>query len=123
VEFTFFSGMPILENVLPALHLAKVGATGVGIPGVEGALNGVLELATMVSVRDSASVNNIPDPVKQTMHSNKDDLAKLEKCLAKLSAIDTSGCGDDLKRRLTTLSSCVDLKKSRLICSIYPQTS
>lgn len=36
--------------ILPALRLAKVGAAGLG-PGIEGLLNGIFELATMVSVR------------------------------------------------------------------------
>jgi hypothetical protein len=40
------------------------------------------------------------------MNSNKDDLSKLEKCLDTLITIDVSGCGDDLKNRLSTLSSC-----------------
>jgi hypothetical protein len=47
--------MQVLESVLPALNLAKAGATGLGIPGVEPVINGVLELATMVSVCDSTS--------------------------------------------------------------------
>jgi hypothetical protein len=46
--------MQVLENVLPVLNLAKAGATGIGIPGVEPVINGVLQLATMVSVCDSA---------------------------------------------------------------------
>ncbi|KAJ7842054.1 hypothetical protein B0H13DRAFT_1909981 [Mycena leptocephala] len=81
--------MQVLENVLPALNLAKAVATGIGIPGVEPVINGVLELATMVS----------------TMGSNKEDLSKLEKCLDTLLIINVSGCGDDLKNRLTKLSS------------------
>jgi hypothetical protein len=47
--------MQVLESVIPALNLARVVATGIGIPGVESVINGVLELATMISVCDSAS--------------------------------------------------------------------
>ncbi|KAJ6566194.1 WD40-repeat-containing domain protein [Mycena capillaripes] len=84
-----FVNMRVLDNVVPALSLAKAGVTGIGIPGVEPAINGVLELAMMVS----------------TMHSNKEDLSKLEKCLNTLITINTSACGDDLKNRLITLVS------------------
>ncbi|KAF7362706.1 WD-REPEATS-REGION domain-containing protein [Mycena venus] len=77
------------DTILPALTLAQSGVTGIGIPGVEGAINGVLELAMMLS----------------TMKANKEDLAKLEKSLHKLITIDTAGVGANLKQRLDTLSS------------------
>ncbi|KAJ6594878.1 hypothetical protein B0H19DRAFT_975088, partial [Mycena capillaripes] len=77
--------MHLLQTVLPVLNLAKAGVTGIGIPGVEGAINGVVELATMVA----------------TMKSNKEDLSKLQKCLHTLIVVDASGCGDDLKNRLS----------------------
>ncbi|KAJ7935873.1 hypothetical protein B0H13DRAFT_447798 [Mycena leptocephala] len=78
--------MAILETALPILNLTKASVSGIGIPGVEGAINAVVELATMVS-------------------SNKNDLSKLEKCLDTLISIDASGCGEDLKNRLITLKS------------------
>ncbi|KAJ7892179.1 hypothetical protein B0H13DRAFT_1886916 [Mycena leptocephala] len=86
------STVQVLEStILPALILAKAGATGIGIPGVESIINGLLELATTVS----------------TMKSNKDDLEKLQKSLDKLISVDISGAGGDLRVRLTTLSSSV----------------
>jgi hypothetical protein len=43
--------MKILDSVIvPTLTIAKAGVTGIGIPGVEPAFNGVLELAKMLSV-------------------------------------------------------------------------
>ncbi|KAJ6620959.1 quinon protein alcohol dehydrogenase-like superfamily [Mycena sp. CBHHK59/15] len=79
----------ILEAILPALSLAKASVTGIGIPGVEPVINGVLELARMIA----------------TMKANKEDLSKLETSLKALIAIDASGASDDLKRRLATLQS------------------
>jgi hypothetical protein len=38
------------STVLPALNLAKAGVTGIGVPGVEPIINGVLQLGTMVLV-------------------------------------------------------------------------
>ncbi|KAJ7480818.1 hypothetical protein FB451DRAFT_1394878 [Mycena latifolia] len=84
--------------ILPALRVAKAGATGIGLPGVEPAINGVLELATMLS----------------TMKSNKEDLSKLQESLDTLVAIDASGASGDLKQRLTKLSS--ELKVIALQC-------
>ncbi|KAJ6511664.1 hypothetical protein DFH09DRAFT_1435061 [Mycena vulgaris] len=85
------SAMGILDSaILPALRLATAGATGIGVPGVEGALNGVLELAEMVS----------------TMKANKEDLGKLDKNLGSLIAnIKASGATGELKQRLDKLSS------------------
>ncbi|KAJ7155263.1 hypothetical protein C8R46DRAFT_1117335 [Mycena filopes] len=81
--------MEILDKVIPVLTLAKASVTGIGIPAVEPVLNGVLELATMIS----------------TMRSNNEALVKLEICLSRLTVIDTADCPTDLKTRLTTLSS------------------
>jgi hypothetical protein len=50
--------MAILETALPILNLAKASVSGIGIPGVEGAINAVVELATMVSVSESAFHDN-----------------------------------------------------------------
>ncbi|KAJ6481182.1 hypothetical protein DFH09DRAFT_1107746 [Mycena vulgaris] len=85
------SATALLDSaILPALRLAKTGATGIGIPGVEPMISGVLELATMLS----------------TMKANRDDLSTLERSLKQLIAINASGAGGDLKLRLTTLTSC-----------------
>ncbi|KAJ6541156.1 hypothetical protein DFH09DRAFT_1041449, partial [Mycena vulgaris] len=81
--------MITLDTILPALRLAKAGATGIGIPGVELVINVVLELATTLS----------------TMKGNKQDLAKLEGSLNQLINTDASAAGDDLKQRLSELSS------------------
>ncbi|KAF8206736.1 hypothetical protein K438DRAFT_1963050 [Mycena galopus ATCC 62051] len=86
------------DTILPMLTLAQSGVTGIGIPGVEGVINGVLELAMMLS----------------TMTSNKEDLAKLERSLDKLIAIDTAGVSANLKQRLDTLVS--ELKMIDLEC-------
>ncbi|KAJ7114805.1 hypothetical protein C8R44DRAFT_709944 [Mycena epipterygia] len=79
----------ILDTViLPALNLAKAGATGISI--AEPIINGVLELATMVS----------------TMKVNKEDLLNLEQSLNAFSTINVSpGASEDLKARLLSLSS------------------
>ncbi|KAJ6629690.1 hypothetical protein B0H10DRAFT_1939664 [Mycena sp. CBHHK59/15] len=95
----------ILEAILPALSLAKASVTGIGIPGVEPVINGVLELVTMIS----------------TMKANKEDLSKLERSLKAFIAIDASGASEDLKRRLNMLSlnlmaitvECKSLAKKR----------
>ncbi|KAJ7797281.1 hypothetical protein B0H13DRAFT_2392237 [Mycena leptocephala] len=95
----FPSAASILDSViLPALTFARAGVTGIGIPGVEPAINGILELATMLS----------------TTKANKEDLAKLEKSLDKLINIDTTGVDGDLKQRLDSLSS--ELKEILLEC-------
>ncbi|KAJ7862201.1 hypothetical protein B0H13DRAFT_1900209 [Mycena leptocephala] len=94
------SAAAILDRaILPALNLAKVGATGIGVPGVEPVINGVLELATMLA----------------TMKANKKDLSKLEKSLDKLIIIGASG-GEvgDLKQRLITLTA--ELQEIALMC-------
>ncbi|KAJ6553242.1 hypothetical protein B0H19DRAFT_1377843 [Mycena capillaripes] len=77
------------DVVLPALTLARAAVTGINIPGVEGTLNGLLELATMLS----------------TMKANKDDLSKLKQSLKKVIDISTAGVDGDLKARLNMLSS------------------
>ncbi|KAJ6481187.1 hypothetical protein DFH09DRAFT_418991 [Mycena vulgaris] len=85
--------------IVPALKLAKAGATGIGIPGVEPAINGVLELAMMLS----------------TMKENKEDLSRLETALNELITIDASGASGDLKQRLVKLSS--ELGKIAIECN------
>jgi hypothetical protein len=47
--------------VLVTLNLAKSAVTGIGIPGVEGAINGVVELASMVSVRDNTGKRHVSE--------------------------------------------------------------
>ncbi|KAJ7312842.1 hypothetical protein DFH08DRAFT_896028 [Mycena albidolilacea] len=82
--------MKILDSIIvPTLTIAKAGVTGIGIPGVEPAFNGVLELAQMLS----------------TMEANKEDLLDLKKNLGSLTTtIDNLDAGGELKQRLTTLS-------------------
>ncbi|KAJ6543123.1 hypothetical protein B0H19DRAFT_1381054 [Mycena capillaripes] len=81
--------MHALESrVLPALNLAKAAVTGIGVPGVEPVINGVLELGTMVV----------------TMKENKEDLSTLGKSLKRLTAADVSSASDDLKQRVAGLS-------------------
>ncbi|KAJ7464900.1 hypothetical protein B0H11DRAFT_2197875 [Mycena galericulata] len=75
-------------SIIPALNLAKTGVTGIGVPGLEGAINSVYELANMIS----------------TMKGNKKDLAALEKSVGTLAAINIPGATGDLKERLTNLS-------------------
>ncbi|KAJ7482722.1 hypothetical protein FB451DRAFT_1394027 [Mycena latifolia] len=85
------SAMRTLDSIiLPILGVAKAGASGIGVPGVEPAINGVWELATMLS----------------TMKANKEDLLKLQESLRALIAINPlHDGGGDLKQRLTKLSS------------------
>jgi hypothetical protein len=42
--------MNILDNILPLLKAAQAAATGNPVPGLEGAITGVVALAEMVSV-------------------------------------------------------------------------
>lgn len=97
----------LLEDaILPTLYVAKAAVTGIGIVGLEPIINGVLELAKMVSVRGPRS--NLPVAyTPQTMKANKEDLSTLESSLNSLSAIHVLDVNDDLKVRLTTFSSCV----------------
>ncbi|KAF8196299.1 hypothetical protein K438DRAFT_757477, partial [Mycena galopus ATCC 62051] len=81
--------MHINQAALPVLRLARASTTGIGVPAVELIINGVLELATLVD----------------TMHSNKEDLSQLDQRLDSFIAIDTSGSGETLRARLTTLVS------------------
>ncbi|KAF7342411.1 WD-REPEATS-REGION domain-containing protein [Mycena venus] len=76
-------------SILPALVVAKVGVTGLGVPGVEPVINAVLELLTMIS----------------TMQGNKDDLSELEKSLTSLIALDIPGPSGDLQDRITKLTT------------------
>ncbi|KAJ7310993.1 hypothetical protein DFH08DRAFT_943953 [Mycena albidolilacea] len=79
--------MRIHQAALPVLKLAKASVTGIGIPAVEPLISGVLELATLVD----------------KMHSNKEDISQLDQRLDSLIAMDTSGCGENLRDRLTAL--------------------
>ncbi|KAJ7800990.1 hypothetical protein B0H13DRAFT_2688267 [Mycena leptocephala] len=84
------SGLTRLSNeAIPVLRLAKESVTGIGIPGPEAALGGVLALAEMI----------------QDMQSNKEDLAKLKPHLEELIKVDLSGCNGELEKRLTELAS------------------
>ncbi|KAJ7450316.1 hypothetical protein B0H11DRAFT_2201165, partial [Mycena galericulata] len=76
------------DTAIPALNLAKAGVTGIGIPGLEGAINGVFDLAKMVS----------------TMKGNKQDLAALITSVNAWAALKVPGATGDLKARLTELS-------------------
>ncbi|KAJ7484899.1 hypothetical protein B0H11DRAFT_2413844 [Mycena galericulata] len=76
------------DSILPALKLAKAGVMGIGIPGVEGAVNGVYELANMIP----------------TMKSNKKDLSILQNSIGALAALKVMDAPMDLKKRLTKLS-------------------
>jgi hypothetical protein len=42
-------------SVLPALKLTQAGVSGIGVPGVEGAVNLIYELATLISVSSHPS--------------------------------------------------------------------
>jgi hypothetical protein len=43
--------MNILDNILPVLWVARAAAASNPVPGLEGAITGVVALAEMVSVR------------------------------------------------------------------------
>ncbi|KAJ7288834.1 hypothetical protein C8J57DRAFT_1460214 [Mycena rebaudengoi] len=87
--------MNILDNILPVLRVAKAAAAGNPVPGLEGAITGVVALAEMVS----------------TMKGNKADLPELDKRLKQLTDIDTVGCSDNLKQRLDKLKKLISLEK------------
>ncbi|KAJ7447803.1 hypothetical protein B0H11DRAFT_2202693 [Mycena galericulata] len=76
------------STIIPALNLAKAGVAGIGIPGVEGALNAVHELAKMIS----------------TMKGNKKDLDALKKSIDAFATLEVPGAPTDLEKRLTELS-------------------
>jgi hypothetical protein len=98
----------VLNTILPILRIAKASVMGIGIPGVEGAINGVFELATMVSGCIFALWHFLfLIPALQTMEGNKDDLSKLEDLLNSLIALDPLGASDDLRDRLLKLSAYV----------------
>ncbi|KAJ7694474.1 hypothetical protein B0H14DRAFT_3905664 [Mycena olivaceomarginata] len=90
--------MNILDNILPVLRIAQAAAAGNPVPGLEGAITGVVALAEMVSM----------------MKANMDDLPDLIKLLKPLTEIDTVGCSDDLKQRLDTLKENLEPKTIRL---------
>ncbi|KAJ7752386.1 hypothetical protein B0H16DRAFT_1687797 [Mycena metata] len=85
--------MRVLDGAISVLNVAAASISGLGVPGAEPVIKSVLELATMVS----------------TMRSNKEDLSKLTGCLDNLIAIGDSGCADDLKSRLATLRSQLNM--------------
>ncbi|KAJ7916463.1 hypothetical protein B0H13DRAFT_2269919 [Mycena leptocephala] len=84
------SGLTRLSNeAIPVLRLAKESVAGIGIPGPEAALGGVLAVAEMI----------------QDMQSNKEALAKLKPHLEELIKVDLSaGCNGELEKRLTELA-------------------
>ncbi|KAJ7844108.1 hypothetical protein B0H14DRAFT_3139430 [Mycena olivaceomarginata] len=90
--------MNILDNILPLLKAAQAAPAGNPVPGLKGAITGVVALAEMVS----------------TMKATMDDLPDLIKRLKPLMEIDTVGCSDDLKQRLDTLKENLEPKTTRL---------
>ncbi|KAJ7189516.1 hypothetical protein GGX14DRAFT_408743 [Mycena pura] len=90
-----------IEAILPVLRFAKSTVTGIGVPGVEPTINGVLHLAEMLSVdvHDKWTV--------QTMKSNKESLAQVQQSVALLFAIDASETDGALQERLIKLQSYV----------------
>ncbi|KAJ7235428.1 hypothetical protein C8J57DRAFT_1479609 [Mycena rebaudengoi] len=91
--------MNILDNILPMLRVAQAAAAGNPVPGLEGAITGVVALAEMVS----------------TMKGNMADLPDLAKRLEQLTDIDTVGCSDNLKQRLDKLKENLEPITTRLI--------
>jgi hypothetical protein len=101
-------GTQVLDSIVAVLRLAKAGVTGIWIPAVEPMVNGVYELAQMISVGTLCLDAGLDEnSVFQTMKSNKEGLAALEKSLTNLAAIDISGADGDLKDRLEAISSQV----------------
>ncbi|KAJ7894488.1 hypothetical protein B0H14DRAFT_2559265 [Mycena olivaceomarginata] len=89
--------------IVPTLTIAKAGVTGIGIPGVEPAFNGVLELAEMLSVRFHTvlALSHATKLRAQTMEANKEDLLDLKKNLGSLTTtIDNLDAGDSSFREL-----------------------
>ncbi|KAJ7877884.1 hypothetical protein B0H13DRAFT_2279165 [Mycena leptocephala] len=71
------------NEAIPVLRLAKESVAGIGIPGPEAALGGVLAVAEMI----------------QDMQSNKEALAKLKPHLEELIKVDLSaGCNGELEK-------------------------
>ncbi|KAJ7732626.1 hypothetical protein B0H14DRAFT_3168915 [Mycena olivaceomarginata] len=90
--------MNILDSILPVLRVAQAAAAGNPVPGLEGAITGVVALAEMVS----------------TMKGNTADLPELDKRLKRLTDIDTVGCSDNLKQRLNKLKENLEPIPTRL---------
>ncbi|KAF7334737.1 hypothetical protein MSAN_02372100 [Mycena sanguinolenta] len=90
--------MNILDNILPVLRVAQAASAGNPVPGLEGAISGVVALAEMVS----------------TMKENKADLPELDKRLKRLADIDPVGCSDNLKQRLEMLKVNLEPIATRL---------
>ncbi|KAJ7856396.1 hypothetical protein B0H14DRAFT_2578905 [Mycena olivaceomarginata] len=83
-------GIQVLDGAITALTVAKTSITGLGVPGVEPAINSVLQIATMVS----------------TMKDNREGLIKLVEHLEALTAaIKTPAPSGELQNRLILLSS------------------
>ncbi|KAF7334754.1 WD-REPEATS-REGION domain-containing protein [Mycena sanguinolenta] len=91
--------MNILENILPVLRVAQAATAGNPIPGLEGAISGVIALAEMVL----------------TMKGNMADLPELDKRLKHLADIDPVGCSNNLKQRLDMLKDNLKTITGRLI--------
>jgi hypothetical protein len=49
----------LLDGAIIALTTVKAGVTGLGVPGVEPAINGVLQIAVMISVRSSLILGSV----------------------------------------------------------------
>ncbi|KAJ7194202.1 hypothetical protein GGX14DRAFT_404830 [Mycena pura] len=92
------TAMNILDNILPVLRVARAVAADNPVPGLEGAITGVVTLAEMVL----------------TMKGNKADLPELDKRLKRLTDIDTVGYSDNLKQRLDKLKQNLEPVTTRL---------
>jgi hypothetical protein len=111
------SGLTRLSNeAIPVLRLAKKSVTGIGIPGPEAALGGVLAVAEMIQVRDFVLYGKLYHltVMYQDMQSNKEDLAKLKPHLEELIKVDLSGCNGELEKRLTELALYAPLLEARV---------
>ncbi|KAJ7634820.1 WD40-repeat-containing domain protein [Roridomyces roridus] len=76
--------MLTMDNIMPALRVAKAAVTGTPVPGLESAINAVLEVAEMV----------------QTMKGNLEDLPGLAQKIRDLIKVDLQNCSTELKERL-----------------------
>ncbi|KAJ7693244.1 hypothetical protein B0H14DRAFT_830599 [Mycena olivaceomarginata] len=90
--------MNIFDNILPVLRVAQAAAAGNPVPGLGGAITGVVALAEMIS----------------TTKANMDDLPDLIKMLKPLAEIETVGYSDNLKQRVDTLKENLEPKTTRL---------
>ncbi|KAJ7234493.1 hypothetical protein B0H12DRAFT_156801 [Mycena haematopus] len=69
--------MNILQNLLPLLRVARAAAAGNPVPGLEGAITGVVELAEMVSTMRGNKAD-LPDAeLKQRLDTLKQNLESI----------------------------------------------